>query len=150
MSFRIYFAHSKLDYNQPAETRAMADIRRLFPHASVICPNRDIGESPRGLRTYLAIVDWCDHVIVLEHRGTIGRGVFEEVRFALIKGKVVLVIRKGKFRLVERVRILNEHNWADGYAVLDLRPDRIVLRSQPPSEIAAPVEVKKGVANVQG
>lgn len=118
MKTRIYFAHSKLDYGSEAEYKALKLIKKQWPKSDVMCPFNDIGECSNGMRAYLKLVSWADIVVVLEHKRSIGRGVYEEARKALQNRTPVLVIRKAKFEPVCDVRILNPDNWTDGYGMI--------------------------------
>lgn len=120
---RVYFAHSMLDYNSHRETQAYGAIQKLFD-AKPLCPNRDIGECSRGMKSYLTIVSWADAVVVLEYEGTVGKGVFEEVAHALAFNIPCWVLRKKEsqwyIKKIAGVELLDRNSWKTSYGKIAL------------------------------
>ena len=105
---RCYYAHSLMIYNTPREEQELATIRKIFKN--VICPNNDIGDTSKGMRTYLQIVKWAEVVITSEYKGHIGGGVYSEVHYALISKIPVYCLRDGKFFPVVDAKVANEQD----------------------------------------
>ena len=90
---RCYYAHSMQIYNTDREQQELMTIKQLYK--KVICPNHDIGDTSRGMRTYLNVVKWSDVVVASEYKGHIGGGVYSEVHYALINKIPVFCLRDG-------------------------------------------------------
>jgi hypothetical protein len=114
---RIYFAHSKLDYGTPVEDWTRRFISRQFADADVLCPHRDIGEAT-AVGAYNKLVSWASVVVVLEHRNTVGRGVYQEITTALAHKIPVFAVRRRKLVPIVGIKVMDEESWADGYGVL--------------------------------
>jgi hypothetical protein len=117
---RAYFAHSMLDYNTAKEKKEYSFLRKLF---HILCPNKDVGKLS-SMAKYLNLVGWSEMVIVSEHKGFIGRGVFDEIKHALKLGIQVQCIRPARgrdsFRLVtvRDVEVYNSGDWKRNYGKL--------------------------------
>ena len=118
---KIYFAHSLQVYNTPKEESELKIIKKKFPEATVICPNKDLGELS-DFKEYLKIVDNCNMVIASEVDGYVGKGVLCEVARGFSNGMRVKVIREkgGKLILFDVVgfEIENVSDWRYRYAKL--------------------------------
>ena len=90
---RCYYAHSMQIYNTDREQQELDIIKKHF--IKVICPNNDIGDTSKGMRTYLQVVKWADVVVASEYKGHIGGGVYSEVHYALINKIPVFCLRDG-------------------------------------------------------
>lgn len=113
---KVYFAHSKRIYNTKEESTMLDFLRKNF--TKVICPNKDIGELG-SIEPYLKIVDTCKYVVAHEYQGSIGKGVFSEIKNALSKNIPVLALRKGtigyKLCKVKNIEINDSTDWAIHY-----------------------------------
>jgi hypothetical protein len=108
-----YFAHSKNDYGTKREKDA---IKFLSQNYRVFCPNNNLGETG-DMDNYVKVSEWCDLVVVLEHKGMIGKGVFVEVKAALYDKRLALVLRKNKLHKITDIKGANERDWRN-YAKL--------------------------------
>ena len=113
---RCYYAHSMQIYNTPQDQQELLNIKQLYK--KVICPNHDIGDTSRGMRTYLNVVKWADVVVVSEYEGHIGGGVFTEVQRALLSKIPVYCLRDGNFFLVTDAKMANPQDPKVKYAKL--------------------------------
>lgn len=125
----IYFAHSLRDYGTPKAKRALSQIHRFFPESMVHNPEnfasmfRPWGQRIGYTKTYLSFLLWLlrddGGVVVLEHKGSIGRGVYEEVVHTIdVLGFPVWVLRRGRLERVTNVQIKNRNDWAVHYGQL--------------------------------
>ena len=113
---RCYYAHSMMIYNTPHEEQELETIRKIFKN--VICPNSDIGDTSKGMRTYLQIVKWAEVVIASEYKEHIGGGVYTEVHRALICKIPVYCIRDSNFYPVTDAKVVNRQDPKVKYAKL--------------------------------
>lgn len=91
-----YYAHAKLLYGTREEKEQRAFIEAKFDR--VICPNRDIGELG-NIKDYLKIIEKkCTHVVCTEFLDTVGRGVWEEVKYARKLKLPIYCVRKDGIR----------------------------------------------------
>jgi len=113
----LYYAHSVRKYGTPQETKELKSIRRQFGNAEIINP-RSVGS--KVMKDYLDIVDTVDIVVFSEYYGYIGKGVYEEVMFALNRNIPLFLLRWGKFyKNFDVVRYGD--NWAVYYAKVELK-----------------------------
>jgi hypothetical protein len=115
-----YFAHSKAIYNTPLENSMHRVLCTILQN--VVCPNKDMGELG-AMKPYLNRVKECYGVVVAEFRGTLGKGAYEEVKYALELDKPVIALRrnsKNKMILigVDSVILLDPNSWKEGYGKL--------------------------------
>jgi hypothetical protein len=103
-------------YNTPREAQELGIIRKIIK--SVICPNNDIGDTSKGMRTYLQIVKWAEVVIASEYKGHIGGGVYSEIHRALISKIPVLCLRDGKLYNVFDAKVVNDQDQKVRFAKL--------------------------------
>lgn len=111
----VYYAHSKLIYDSERENKELSFLKKKF---NLIDPNGDIGE--RGsIEPYLKVISTCNMVICSEYKEHIGRGVFEEVLFALNKGIKVFCLKKkiGMFYLSKVINVIENdvYDWKIKY-----------------------------------
>lgn len=112
---KLYYAHSKVIYNTDTETQTRVLLRKLFPKFQVVCPNQDLGELGT-LQPYLDYVGTCQLLVATEYKQFVGKGVFEEVQFALSKGIDALVLRTSRagrptVHSISRVQVVDPRDW---------------------------------------
>lgn len=113
---KVYWAHSKKIYNTPEEAEILAILEKCFDE--VVCPNRDIGEKG-DIKPYLDAIDGCDVVIVSEYQDKIGRGVHDEVNYAINNCDMdVYALRNWEFVSVIVAKIVDPNDWAVNYGQL--------------------------------
>lgn len=96
-----YYSHSKNKYDKPIEEEEYAFIKEHFD-GFVICPNQHLN-GMIGTENYYQVIATTSVVYASELDGFIGRGMYDECRFALKYCIPVLVIRKdenGKYNTV--------------------------------------------------
>lgn len=106
-----YFAHSKRDYGTDKERHALAFLKE---NHRVFCPHHNLGETG-SIAHYLNVVTWCDCMIVMEHKGHIGKGVFQEVNHAISQNKLVWVLRGKSLIPIKCIEIVDETDWCVRY-----------------------------------
>lgn len=89
-----YYSHSKKKYNTLIEEEEYTFIKGHFD-GFVICPNNHLN-AVYGSELYLQVIATTSVVYASEFNGLIGRGTYEECRFALDNEIPVLVIRKNE------------------------------------------------------
>jgi len=113
---KAYWAHSKKIYGTPEEAEILAVLEKVFD--KVVCPNRDIGEKG-DIQPYLDAIDNCDTVIVSEYQDHIGKGVYDEITFAIReKDMDVYALRNWEFVGVIAAKIVDPNDWAVNYGRL--------------------------------
>jgi len=113
---KAYWAHSKKIYGTPEEAEILAVLEKVF--GKVVCPNRDIGEKG-DIQPYLDAIDNCDTVIVSEYQDHIGKGVYDEITFAIReKDMDVYALRNWEFVGVIAAKIVDPNDWAVNYGRL--------------------------------
>lgn len=113
---KAYWAHSKKIYGTPEEAEILAVLEKVFD--KVVCPNRDIGEKG-DIQPYLDAIDDCDAVIVSEYQDHIGKGVYDEITFAIReKDMDVYALRNWEFVGVIAAKIVDPNDWAVNYGRL--------------------------------
>ncbi len=113
---RCYYAHSMQIYNTDREQQELDTIKKHFK--KVICPNNDIGDTSKGMRTYLQVVKWADVVVASEYKGHIGGGVYSEVHYAFINKIPVLCLRDGNLYPVIDAKVVNRQDQKVRFAKL--------------------------------
>ena len=110
----IYYAHSLRRYNTEQEQLELKQIAELLPSRKVVNPNGMISDISEA---YLKI-DEASGVVASEYKHHIGKGVHDEICYALSKKKFVVVLRYGRL-----FRVYSEHqievldiDWAVYYA----------------------------------
>ena len=102
-----YYSHSKKKYDKPIEEEEYAFIKEHFD-GFVICPNQHLN-GMIGSDNYYQVIATTSVVYASELNGFIGRGMFDECRFALENGIPVLVIRKdenGKYYIMRLLEVI--------------------------------------------
>lgn len=127
---KVYFAHSMLIYGTGESLRAVRYIKKLIPGCRILNPE-DLTWSELESRygkagAFWAVVKACDAVVVLEHKGHIGRGVYCEARAAMRQKKPLFVLRKLHLIPVKSVKIKNPNWTAFDYAKVKTKsPDPV-------------------------
>lgn len=111
----IYYAHSKKSYGSVEEQKVVA---RLAKRHQVINP-RDMGELG-SIKPYLVKVNKSQAVAVSEYQGFIGRGVYEEVQYALYLNRPVYLVRSDRLKAmaITGAKIYDSSDWKVHYAIL--------------------------------
>jgi hypothetical protein len=118
----IYFAHSLRDYGTENSKNAMQVIAKIWPRVEIANPEdfeadfqKVFAELKSWPATYEKIIldktGSLPIVVVLEYKDFTGRGVYEEVLFALKKGFPVFVIKGNHVEPVLRIDIVDLDNW---------------------------------------
>jgi hypothetical protein len=88
----IYYSHSMRIYNTQQEELELTQIAELVPSRRIINPNGAIASIKEAYR----LIDKSSGVVATEHQGHIGKGVYDEICYALSKHKLVAVLRSGE------------------------------------------------------
>ena len=111
-----YYAHSKQIYNTEREHREIKYINKKF--GKIINPNTDIGEMG-NIEPYLIAISNSKGVVCSEYKGHIGRGVYEEILYAIKNKLPVYVIKrflkKYIIKKVMCVKIIDRYDWKIRY-----------------------------------
>lgn len=114
----IYFAHHMNDYGSEKEAEALEFLRAAYPRYEVVCPNNDLVLGI-NIESYIQYVEEeaTKGVVIMEHRGHIGKGVWREASAAIEKGRPVHVIRKGNpyHREITDISIMSPPQFEEGY-----------------------------------
>jgi len=86
-------------YNSATEKREQRQIRRLT-RRKVVNPNGKLSHWG-WFSLAKQMIDDCGMVVLSEYNDHIGRGVYDEIRYALKKGYAVEVLRAGKLYVVK-------------------------------------------------
>ena len=89
-----YYAHSMRKYNTTIENDEYDFISNHFK-GEVICPNKHLGELG-DIEPYLRVIETTSVVYASEFLNSIGKGVFDECRFALLRNIPVFVVRQNE------------------------------------------------------
>lgn len=122
MNLKIYYAHSKRIYGTPREKSEREFLEQHFKE--VLCPNRDMGEKG-SIEPYLRAIETVEAVVCSEYKDHIGRGVFDEITFAMNKKMAVYCLReieamKRALIKVASAAIVDANDWAVRYAKVQL------------------------------
>lgn len=112
----IYYAHSMKIYNSKQECQELKWIQKKFH--DVVNPNGDI-RNYNSIEPYLKKVSECNSLIFSEYKKFIGKGVYEEIDWALSEKKTVQCLRKRwrGFYLVKvnKIEIADKSDWSIYY-----------------------------------
>ena len=110
----IYYAHSLRIYNTSKEQLELKQIAELFPSFKVINPNGRLSE----IKEAFSLIDKSDGVVASEYQRHIGKGVYDEICYALSKRKIVVLLRDGRlFRVYSKHQIeVLDIDWQVHYA----------------------------------
>ena len=95
--YDIYYAHHQWKYNTQIETYELELIRRYFPNARIFNPSVDLTHTKTDgeeaiMEECLETVRNSDILVFSSLDGCIGTGIYQEVKEARKKGKLVLYI----------------------------------------------------------
>ena len=110
----IYYAHSLRIYNTEQEQLELKQIASLFPKRKILNPNGAITDMNQAYR----LINKAELVVATEHQGHLGKGVYDEICYALSKKKQVAVLRGGRlFRVYSKHQIeVLDIDWQIHYA----------------------------------
>jgi hypothetical protein len=101
-------------YGTPESVRARKRMRKFWPGYKIVDPERldwKALEAKHGVDgVYVYVIKKSDVVVVLEYDDMIGKGVFTEVKEALLRRKPVYVLRGNKFYAVKSIKYVGI-NW---------------------------------------
>lgn len=112
----FYYAHSKKDYDSAKESGVVA---RLIRRKHDVINPKYMGELG-SIKPYLVKVNKSEGVVVTEYHGYIGRGVYEEVKYALYLGRPVYLVEPNRIKavVITGAKIYDPEDWAYRYAQL--------------------------------
>lgn len=95
--YDIYYAHHQWKYNTRVESYELELIRRYFPNARIFNPSVDLTHTKEDgeeivMAECLETVRSSDILVFSSMDGCIGTGVYQEIKEARKKGKLVLYI----------------------------------------------------------
>ena len=96
----VYYAHSMRIYNTEQERLELNQIAELLPSRRIVNPNGAIYSIQEAYR----LIDKSSGVVATEYQGHIGKGVYDEICYALSQKKLVYVLRNGRL-----FRVYSEH-----------------------------------------
>jgi hypothetical protein len=96
----VYYAHSMRIYNTDQEKLFFNKIASFFPKRKILNPNGAITDMKQAYR----LINQADLVVATEYQGHIGKGVYDEMCYALSQKKLVHVLRNGCL-----FRVYSEH-----------------------------------------
>ena len=96
----VYYAHSMRIYNTEQERLELTQIAELLPSRRIINPNGAIA----SIQEAYQLINQSSGVVVTEYQGHIGRGVYDEICYALSQKKCVAMLRNGRL-----FRVYSEH-----------------------------------------
>jgi len=114
---RIYFAHPIITYYSRLEYKALEAIKRKYPKSEIDNPSK---YPSNKMSFYLERVRIADCIIFMaNHRGFIGKGVFDEINYAEKLNKEVLYynFERNLFTYHFKIQGLSEVDW-ENYAII--------------------------------
>jgi len=110
----IYYAHSLRIYNTSKEQLELKQISSLFPSWNIINPNGVIND----IKSAFSLIDKSDCVVASELKQHLGKGVHDEICYALSQKKLVHVLRNGRlFRVYSKHQLeMVDIDWQIHYA----------------------------------
>ncbi len=110
----VYYAHSMGIYNTEPERLELTQIAELLPSRRIINPNGAIASIKEAYR----LIDKSSGVVATEYQNHIGKGVYDEICYALSQQKFVAILRNGRlFRVYSRHQIeVLDIDWQIHYA----------------------------------
>lgn len=123
MKKQIYFAHGRPDYHTGREKDALAFIKQLYPNHLVINPSsRKIQRrAEKELSIFLPVMEYMkfffEHIdqsefliFMAQVNGNLGRGTYEEIKYAFERNKEVIYIELPTYsRFVHKQDIVEIH-----------------------------------------
>ena len=104
----IYYAHSMRIYNTQQEQLELKQIAELVPSRRILNPNGAIASIQEAYR----LIDISSGVVATEYQAHIGKGVYDEMCYALSKKKLVAVLRSGESGCNRRFRFTADNQTA--------------------------------------
>jgi hypothetical protein len=110
----IYYAHSLRIYNTEQEQLELKQVASLLPKRKILNPNGAIASIFEAYK----LIDKSSGVVATEYQNHIGKGVYDEICYALSKKKLVAILRDGRlFRVYSRHQIeVLDIDWQVYYA----------------------------------
>ena len=110
----IYYAHSMRRYNTDQEKSELKQIASLFPKRKILNPNGAI----YSIQEAYGLIDKSAGVVATEYQNHVGKGVYDEICYALSKRKLVVMLRNERlFRVYSPHQIeVVDIDWQVHYA----------------------------------
>lgn len=96
----VYYAHSMRSYNTQQERLELNQIAELVPSRGILNPNGAIASIKEAYR----LIDKSSGVVATEYQAHLGKGVYDEISYALSQKKFVAMLRNGRL-----FRVYSEH-----------------------------------------
>jgi hypothetical protein len=96
----IYYSHSMRSYNTDQERLELTQIASFFPKRKILNPNGAITDMNQAYR----LINKAEIVVATEYQSHIGKGVYDEICYALSRKKFVAMLRNGHL-----FRVYSEH-----------------------------------------
>ena len=110
----IYYSHSLNIYNTSKEQLELTKVASFFPKRKILNPNGAITDMKQAYR----LINQAAIVVATEYQGHLGKGVCDEICYALSKKKLVYVLRFGRlFRVYSTHQLeIVDIDWQVHYA----------------------------------
>ena len=110
----IYYAHSLRIYNTSKEQLELKQIAKLFEKRKILNPNGAITDIFGAYR----LINQAELLVATEYQGHLGKGVYDEICYALSQKKLVHVLRNGRlFRVYSKHQLeIVDIDWQIHYA----------------------------------
>lgn len=135
MPSKVYFACSKQSAQQSLLEQCVKEIRHSFVGAAVIDSNTldwkaILAKHGSQSVAYVDVVSQFDHIVVLEHCGFLGKGLYDQLRYAgeMNKGRwVIKPMGNGilKIHTVKNIDVNDENDWKYKYGLLTEGDERV-------------------------
>jgi len=96
----IYYSHSMRSYNTDQERLELTQIASFFPKRKILNPNGAVTDMKGSYR----LINTAELVVATEYQGHLGKGVYDEMCYALSKKKLVAILRNERL-----FRVYSEH-----------------------------------------
>lgn len=133
-AMKVYFCYSKQAYDEGLLDTARQSIKNTYPPGTEVIESNDLDWKElvkmHGSQevAYVEVVADHDEIVVLEHHGYLGKGLYAQLLYAreLQKPSYVLRVRGNYLLLMEvkRVREYDTSNWKWKYGVVDVGEER--------------------------
>lgn len=133
MAEKVYFACSKQATLQSVLDRCVEEIKHSFNDAEVTESNLLdwkgllVTHKSQGI-AYADVVSQHDHIVVLEHHGFLGKGLYDQLSLAgeMNKGRWVIRPEDGEFKIfvVLSIAVHDENNWRYQYGTVNAGEER--------------------------
>ena len=119
----IYYAHHRWKYGTLVEEYEISLIKEKYPNMDIFNPSVDLKieglEEQEIMRECFNVIDDCNIVVFSSVDGIIGKGVFEEIKYAKSRGRLVLYMYRGELHecwtVLTRSNSLNDRLYANVY-----------------------------------